>query len=159
MGLNGGFSIPSHRLTLSLKFMLLLRAGAVNGSELCLLKRFVYGSSLAAARGADPNHSHAVRFAVADEDRAVAVNEDAVRTRHLARQRIAIRSVSFGAGSRDQFNCLFANVNHSDRMAFGVGQIDIAVWRDTQTFRAGQSGQPGRAAIPSESFLSGSRNV
>src|SRR5262245_50669755 len=139
--------------------MLLLRAGAVNGSELCLLKRFVYGSSLAAARGADPNHSHAVRFAVADENRTVAVNEDAVRTRHLTRQWIAIRSISFGAGSCYQFNRLFANVNHPDRMAFGVGQIDVAVRRDAQTFRAGQRGQLSRAAVARESFLSRSSDV
>src|SRR5262245_51130507 len=114
---------------------------------------------LATARGTDPNHSHAVSFAVADENRTVAVNKDAVRTRHLTRQRIAIRSVSFGAGSRDQFNRIFSNVNHPDRMAFGVGQIDVAVWRDAQTFRAGQRGELSRAAGSGESLLSSSRNV
>src|SRR5262245_49262544 len=121
--------------------------------------RLLMGARLATARGADPNHSHAVSFAVADENRTVAVNKDAMRTRHLTRQRIAIRSVSFGPGSSDQFNRLFANVNHPDRMAFGVGQIDVAVRRDAQTFRAGQRGQLGCAAVASESFLSRSRDV
>src|SRR5262249_8036563 len=111
------------------------------------------------ARITDSNHPHAVRFAVADENRTVAVNKDAVRTRHLTRQRIAVRSVSFGAGSRDQFNRIFANVNHPDRMSFSVGQIDVAVRRDAQPFRAGQRGELSRAAVPSESLLSSSRDV
>ena len=114
---------------------------------------------MGAARGTDPNHSHAVRFAVADENRSVPVDKDAVRTRHLTRQRIAIRPVSFGAGSRYQFNRLLANVDHPDRMAFGVGQIDVAVRRDAQTFRAGQRGQLSRSSVASESFLSCSRDV
>src|SRR5262245_20314360 len=139
--------------------MLLLRGSAASGRERGLSKRFVDGSSLATARGTDTNHAHAVGFAVADENRTVAVNKDAVRTRHLTGQRIAVRSVSLGAGSRDQFNRLFANVNHPDLMAFGVGQIDIAVRRGTQTFRAGERGQLGRAAFASESFLPSSRDV
>src|SRR5574341_278887 len=99
------------------------------------------------------NHTHPMRFAVADKHRTIAVNKHAVRTRHFACERIAIRSVAFLSCSRDEFNRHPAHVNHPDRMAFGVGQIDVAIRRDADAFRARERGEFRRAAIAGESFL------
>src|SRR5215813_13458964 len=103
-------------------------------------------------------------LAVADEDDVVAIDKNSVRPGHPASQRVAIltpvvRVAASLSRAGNQFNRHFTNINHSDRMAFGVGQINIAVWRDTQTFRAGQRGQFSRAAVAGAAFLSYSRHV
>src|SRR5262245_4706235 len=103
-------------------------------------------------------------FAIADEYRVIAIDEDTMRPGHPASQRVAIRTsvaraVWLFAITREQFNRHLTNINHADRMAFSVGQKYISVWSDAEAFRTGERRQFRRAAVPSESFLSGSGNV
>ena len=49
------------------------------------------------------NHTHAMVFAVADENGSACVHEDSVRPRQFAFQRIAIRAIAAFASARHQF--------------------------------------------------------
>src|SRR5215813_1633817 len=103
-------------------------------------------------------------LAVAHEYYVIAINEDAMRPRHPASQRVAIltstvRLAASLSRAGDQFNRHFTNINHPDRVAFGVRQINIAVRSDAQSLGAGQCGQLRRAAVAGESLLPRPRHV
>lgn len=100
-----------------------------------------------------------MRFAVADEDAAVFVDEDAVESRHFALERVAIGAVAFFTGAGDQFEVTGFGVDHSDGMAFGVGEEDVSVRVDGDAFGAFEGGGACGAAVAGEAAGAGAGDV
>src|SRR6266516_291925 len=98
-------------------------------------------------------------FAVADENGSVSVHEDSVRPRQSALQRIAFRAVAAFASASHQFNGSFANVDHADAVTLGIGEIDLTIRRDADSFGSGESRLLFRTAVAREPFLSGAGNM
>lgn len=86
-------------------------------------------------------------FAVPDEDSAIAINKDSVRTRQLALQRLAVRPVSALSRAHDKFNRSLFPINHADAVTFGVREINVPIRRDADALRAGQRRPFRRSAI------------
>src|SRR5260370_491952 len=94
-----------------------------------------------------PQHAHAVRLAVAGVNRAVRVDENAVQARHLAGQRVAVGPVAFFAGAGDEFEIARLRVDHSYRVAFGVGEPGVAGGVDGDPFRTFERRQLRGSAV------------
>ncbi len=100
-----------------------------------------------------------MRLAVADEDAAVFVDEDAVEACHFALERVAVGSVAFFAGAGDEFEVAGFGVDHSDGMAFGVGEEDVSVGVDGDAFGAFEGGGAGGASVAGEAAGAGAGDV
>ena len=96
-----------------------------------------------------------MRFAVGDIDHTFAVDENAVRPRGLAMERIAIGAVAALAGADDGGDDAAFQIDAADRMALGVGNVDATVRRPGNTFRAVQFSLARVAAFSVVAFLSG----
>ena len=77
-----------------------------------------------------------MRFAVADEHRAVGVAKDTVRTRHFALERIAIRAVALLIEPGDEFEIAGLHVDHANGVALAVGEPDVALGIDRNALRS-----------------------
>lgn len=67
-----------------------------------------------------------MRLAVADEDAAVFIDEDAMRPRKLAVERVvAIGAVTFLAIADEHFESALFHIEVTDGMRFSVSEIDI----------------------------------
>src|SRR5207247_121167 len=105
------------------------------------------------------NHTHAMVFAIADENGSVCVHEDSVRPRQFAFQRIAIRAIAAFASARHQFNGSLPNIDHTDAMAFGIGEVAFSVRSNADSLRSGESRLLCRTAVAREPFLPRAANV
>src|SRR5882672_10460355 len=83
-----------------------------------------------------PEDAYALRFAVADENGAVGIHKDPVRPGELAFERVAGGAIAARAGAGDEGNGAAFHINHADDMILGIGEIDIAVGRNGEAFRA-----------------------
>src|SRR5262245_35997479 len=76
---------------------------------------------------APTQHADSMRFAVADEDRTVGVDEHAMKPVERAGERIAFRTVTFDARARHEFEHAGRCANHPHGMTFGVGEPGVAL--------------------------------
>src|SRR5687768_2471639 len=104
-------------------------------------------------------HTHAVRFGIANIHRAVFVHEHTMRADHLALQWIAFGPVTLLAGAADDINDSALRIDHADRMAFRVCQVDATIRPDADAFGPGQRCLLGRPAVAGEAGLAGARDV
>ncbi len=65
-------------------------------------------------------------FRIADEDRAVGVDINAMGTFQGALLRVAVGAVAFLAGAADDVDRAGRGIDHADGMALGVSQEDAA---------------------------------
>src|SRR5258708_7058646 len=101
----------------------------------------------------------AVILAVADEEGAVLVHEDAVRAGHLAGERVAVGAVALFAGASDDFEIAGLRVHAADRVVLHVGDEKVAGAVEANLVRQVKRRLQRRTAIarlalsPTTSFL------
>jgi len=111
------------------------------------------------AQSFSSDHAHSMRFAVADEDCAVGVYKDAMRAGHFAFERVAIGAIALVASAGDEIKFAGLKIDHTDGVAFGVGEVDISIRGDCDPLGSGERGSLGGAAISGEAFFAGAGNV
>ena len=105
------------------------------------------------------NDADALGVTVADDDRAIAVDENSVRTIHGAFEGIALLAVACRAGASDQTNGAGPGFNHANDLVFGIGKVDVAIGSNRDAFGAGESCFASRAVIASVSLFAGASEV
>src|SRR2546426_142958 len=91
-------------------------------------------------------------FGIANKDRAVAVNKDTVRTSELALEWIRVGTIAWGSCASNQVDGAIALVDFSDDVIFRIGEIDVAVGRNTETFRSGKFRISCRPVVAAEAL-------
>lgn len=96
-------------------------------------------------RVADPPYS--MILAVTDVDVAFAVTIDAMRSCGAATSGSTIRAIAFLAVADQRFDHAALLSNDANRVALGVGQIDVARWSERDALWSGERCRFGRATV------------
>ena len=73
-------------------------------------------------------------LAIADKNGAVGVHKQPVQTGEFAGKWISIWAIALFTGAGNQFQISSFDVDHSQRMTLGVGEIDVTIRRDSNSF-------------------------
>lgn len=91
-----------------------------------------------------------VVFAVANEDRIVFVDKYAMRPSQTTLKGVAVGAIGLFPITHEKFKRFFRDVDHADRVRFGIRQIDIAFGIETDALGAGECCAKRRSTIASE---------
>src|SRR5687768_12545948 len=100
-----------------------------------------------------------VIFRVADVNRVVGVDVDAMGAGEFTIVRRAVRAITLLSRAGDEVEVSGRDVDHADRVRLGVDEINVVVRTDRDAFRAGQGGKFRRAPVPGEARLAGAGEV
>src|SRR5688572_31511681 len=100
-----------------------------------------------------------MRLGVADEHRAVRVDEDAVRTTQSAFQRLAFRAVAPSSRAGEGRDRPRARINDTDDVVLGVDDEDISFRPHGDSLRSIERRGFRRTTIAGIPFLAGARDV
>lgn len=92
-------------------------------------------------------------FAIANENGAICIHKDAMRTGHGALQGIAVTPVAFLTSACDEVDRACGRLHHADRVAFAIRQPGIARGIEGDAFGTAEGGFSRRSAMAGQPFL------